>query len=1227
MNNNVQHGGRQGAKSQPGRGESNMASEHKPQLSHAKPMRAAAAQSDNASRFQVAGHEPGGMFPQQHHHHHSKQPEGIPTEQPIEHTDQQQEHRNQASKGFVYKDEDFQPLKSSSTPHTTKSPMTDAHTTDASNVSQKSASAKSVPQVKSYSQATSYASSMSSPLTQATQDKRSAEHDKASAEELQSHTDATRHHHHHHHHGSKQKHDDDSMHHRHVAMHESLARDDAPTPEMHLETLFPEEDADRSKPQVQKASALSSTVTSAQAGQPLRDVSNATPPQNEGDSRTDHREKPSVSPELNQGTLFSESKAGGSEADHRSTEAEGYVFHPPTLARDHDSRHEHSAHSQAAPAHDPMMQKMRHVPAQRPEYHAPAHTPQPQQATIERASASREQTSQTPSSAPPKKKTWYGVEVPVKQKTSSPKPNAGSKHPLSLGFGFKEIRKVAKAGQSRSSGPSSPVSSSDYKQKTGRVNVPLQNAPLHEDLSKPTQPVSSQERSSLDSSTAQPVSDKPTQTATGSRTHQVLGQPYEEPQRAGAVPKSGTARETHEQGDAVATAEHALQVGLGGIRSLVGAAMQVPAMVAHALLPDDDDEEQETTTSAQSHDRATLGSRKSMKRGHSKAVMLKRPRQVDLTLYPEEDPSYPRGDGALHENPACPAAASLKASAGERAAGHDQSFHALSAGLLKKPGHTTSQPRPSANSSSNISAGTRPEHAYNHSKAVALKKPAQNVMLFEEEDGSYPRDSSHRQHKNPDQPPHIVDDVHEVQLDAAHLHPHHDLHPTMGESAAAAIASGVEGMRAMLSGIKLHYISDTLLAPEGRSHERGQQHSHQRRHSNPAAGAVLSGLGRSSQSTQQWNAQGREESFSHRGDAYFGQHGDQLTGHIHAATKPNPSSVSATKVPLETGHRGDAYYGQHGDMPKTGFKNDFPLEAGHRGDAYFGQHEAQGPQSSIGVRSTGPIYSPASSPVPTNVQRNFPIESRHRGDAYYGQYDDTAEARQGNRLPAQSNPYPAAVQQIEHQQLEHQRQQGPLADEHAPSLQSRPVQQQSVHRPEHTPSSRQGLPEYANAFPSAVQTLETAELNRPQKPVPTVSPAVVLQQQQQAHTQQSRAQQQQNQQQQQGRSLPPEHANVYASAVRRTEQEHQQQQQQQQQPQQQQQQQQQGHLSQQEPLNEGEKVVWVKKVKVTEEFYDDDDDGLDRNAAHPPPPHGNSQLPHQHQEQTVGRRQPSGPAQ
>ncbi|KAF9929278.1 hypothetical protein BGZ67_006409 [Mortierella alpina] len=1063
-------------------------------------------------------------------------------------------------------------------------------------------------------------------------------------------------------------------------MHESLARDDAPTPEMHLETLFPEEDAGRMKPRAQKASTLSSSTASAQSEQPLRNVSNTTP---QGDERTGHREKPSVSPELNVGTLFSEPSAGAlKETGHDTAEAgmddgfQGYVFHPPRLARGHDSRHEHSAHSQASPAHEPETQKLRHVPAQRPEYHAPVHTPPPQQATFEHVSASRQQTSQkNPSSAPLKKKTWYGVEVPDKQKASPPKSNAGSKHPLSLGFGFREIRKVAKAGQSHSSGPSTPVSSSEYMQ-AARVNVPLQNAPLYEDRSKP------KEHASSDASDVQPANQKPTQASTGSRTHQVLGDPYDEPSRVGTVPKERAARETsgvhpasyhvplqnqghsstfgikdstvdshptsnsgsrhsrldqafeepsgqratiHAQGTAVAAAaENAFQAGLGGIRSLVDAAMHVPAMMAHALLSeDDDDEQQEFTSTALSHDHTTLGSR-SMKRGHPKAVMLKRPNpRVDLTLYPEEDPSYPRGDGALHENPAFPSAASLKSFADDRT----EPFHALSAGLFKQPGHAKSQVMPSARSS----ADTRTEHAYNHTKAAALKKPTQNVMLFAEEDGSYPRDSSRRRHKNPDHPSHLVEDVHEVQLDAAHLHPHHDLHPTVGESAAAAIASGVEGMRAMLSGIKLHYISDSLLAPEGRSDQRGQQH--QRRHSNAAAGAVLSQLGRSTQSTQQqWNVHGRDsESFSHRGDAYYGQHGDLLAGHTHvvaASTKPISSAVSASKVPLETGHRGDAYYGQHEDMPDTGSsvhamsketsKNTFPLEFGHRGDAYFGQHEEQGHHSSSSSRSAGPIYSPVSSP--SNLQRNFPLESRHRGDAYYDH--GTEETRQGSRVSAQTNPFPAAVQQVEQQQKQkqqqqqqqHQHQGGLAAQGHVPPLQSpvAPLTQQQ-HRPDHTPSSRQGLPEYANAFPSAVQDLDHTELNRPHKPVPTVSPAVVRQHQ--ASIQQSRAQQQQQQQQQQ--SVPPEHANVYASAVRRTEQQEQEQQQQQQQ-------QQQGQPLLQEPLNEGEKVVWVKKVKVTDEFYDADD-GLDSNAAHPV--HGISQPPHQHQEQTAGRRQPAGPAQ
>lgn len=533
---------------------------------------------------------------------------------------------------------------------------------------------------------------------------------------------------------------------------------------------------------------------------------------------------------------------------------------------------------------------MRHVPSQRPEYHDPVPTAQPQRATIERVSAPRQQASQKLSATPPKKKTWYGADVPVKQKANTSKSSIGSKHPLSLGFGFREIRRVAQAGQAHSSGPSTPVSSSEYTQ-AARTNVPLQSAPLHEDQREASHTLTSQ-------------------SATGS-THQVLGQPYEEPGRVDKAHHEDAAREssgvhpashhvplqnqghssasgikdstdnshlksnasadskldqatgepsdqraTNAQGGTVAAAENALLAGLGNIRSMVDAALHVPAMVAHALLPEDD-ELLETTGTAHSHGHTTLGPR-TMQRGHSKAVMLKRP-SVDLTLYPEEDPSYPRGDGEFHENPPFPSVALKYA--------EQKAFHTLSPALFKDSGHAKSRAMHSASSSS---ADTRLAHGYNHSKAAVLKRLSENVMLFPEEDGSYPRDNCRRHHENPDHPSHLVKDVHEIQLDADHLHPHHDLHPTIGESAVAAITSGVEGMRAMLSGINLHYISDSLLAPEGRS-DQGGQHSRPRRHSNPAAGAVLSQLGRSSQSPEQRDAHGSDESFSHRGDAYYGR--------------------------------------------------------------------------------------------------------------------------------------------------------------------------------------------------------------------------------------------------------------------------------------------------------------------------------------------------------------------
>ncbi|KAG0253094.1 hypothetical protein BG011_006577 [Mortierella polycephala] len=96
--------------------------------------------------------------------------------------------------------------------------------------------------------------------------------------------------------------------------------------------------------------------------------------------------------------------------------------------------------------------------------------------------------------------------------------------------------------------------------------------------------------------------------------------------------------------------EDVLIVGLGGIRNFVGAAMHMPAMVAHAL---HHDKEEHPHTDVSSHPQISAMQHSTHTPEHSKAAMLKRP-SVDLSLYPEEESSYPRGDTSHHENPAHP---------------------------------------------------------------------------------------------------------------------------------------------------------------------------------------------------------------------------------------------------------------------------------------------------------------------------------------------------------------------------------------------------------------------------------------------------------------------------------------------------------------------------------------------------------------------------------------------
>ncbi|KAF9354656.1 hypothetical protein BGX26_007517 [Mortierella sp. AD094] len=82
------------------------------------------------------------------------------------------------------------------------------------------------------------------------------------------------------------------------------------------------------------------------------------------------------------------------------------------------------------------------------------------------------------------------------------------------------------------------------------------------------------------------------------------------------------------------------------------------------------------------------------------------------------------------------------------------------------------------------------EHSYNHSKAVGLKKPLPNLMVYPEEDAGYPRDDAPPSQENPDYP------------QKAYRNSHYGLHPTISDIAIMnKVASGIKGVLSMLGGL------------------------------------------------------------------------------------------------------------------------------------------------------------------------------------------------------------------------------------------------------------------------------------------------------------------------------------------------------------------------------------------------------------------------------------------
>ncbi|KAG0070022.1 hypothetical protein BGZ89_001617 [Linnemannia elongata] len=120
---------------------------------------------------------------------------------------------------------------------------------------------------------------------------------------------------------------------------------------------------------------------------------------------------------------------------------------------------------------------------------------------------------------------------------------------------------------------------------------------------------------------------------------------------------------------------------------------------------------------------------------HSTAVGLKMPKK-DLSLFDEEEGSYPRGDEDVKvENPALPAVVEDVIEV--------KKFPKATLAALAVP---------------SVMTATLPEH---HSTAAALKLPKKDLSLYDEEESDYPRGDEAEQHENPAHPS-VVEEIVEV---------------------------------------------------------------------------------------------------------------------------------------------------------------------------------------------------------------------------------------------------------------------------------------------------------------------------------------------------------------------------------------------------------------------------------------------------------------------------------
>ncbi|KAF9400542.1 hypothetical protein BGZ94_005433, partial [Podila epigama] len=289
-------------------------------------------------------------------------------------------------------------------------------------------------------------------------------------------------------------------------------------------------------------------------------------------------------------------------------------------------------------------------------------------------------------------------------------------------------------------------------------------------------------------------------------------------------------------GPVAAPAQGSVAAGIGGIRHLLESIHMPAIMTRHAA---DHHEDKNKVASHSAHDVHVAGNA-THKHIPSKAVTLKSPK-LDLSHFPEEDASYPRGDVRKHENPAHPKSVAnvteIRYRAPVHASDHVHATHIPThapshapshapAAVVQAPAvhaHAHAAPahehahlgrivldlhehhpevthHPQHKHSSTTAHDIHPQHKHSH--AVALKKPTIAVGSFSEEEPNYPRGDYHRMNR-PAGPTHKPVAVREIQLDNAHRHGHHDLHLSLGETAAAAVGTGVGTLMSAIGGIHM----------------------------------------------------------------------------------------------------------------------------------------------------------------------------------------------------------------------------------------------------------------------------------------------------------------------------------------------------------------------------------------------------------------------------------------